>query len=95
MENSKECIPFIVFESSMARQERTIKRLVIALIFSFVLAFTSNAIWLMVVSDYEYANEEVTVDGTDGVANYIGNDGDIANGENYSKEKNDDAQKPK
>ncbi len=94
MENNeqRECIPFVVFESSMARQERTIKRLIIALIILIALTFTSNALWLMVWSSYDYTSEEVSVDGTDGIANYIGNDGDINNGESDSKENNKDTQ---
>lgn len=95
MENNeqRECIPFIVFESSMARLERTIKRLVIAVIFCAVLTFTSNALWLLAWTSYDYSGTEtVTVDGKDGTANYIGNDGDITNGKS-SGVKNTDKNK--
>lgn len=50
-------IPFIVFESAQARSERTIKRLVIALIMTIIFLFLSNAFWIKALSEYEY--EEV------------------------------------
>ena len=79
-------IPFIVYESESAKSERTIKRLIIALILSIVLIFASNAIWLWAWCQYDYSSNETitTVDGKDGTANYIGNNGDINNGENSS-----------
>lgn len=39
-------VPYIVFEASQARQERHIKRLIVALIMSIILMFANNAIWL-------------------------------------------------
>ena len=76
-------VPYIVHESAMARNERTIKRLVVALIVAVALLFAGNAAWLYAWMQYDYMSEEseiVTVDGKDGIANYIGNDGDIVNG---------------
>ena len=80
--HAPESVPYIAHESSMARMERQIKRLWIALIVSVVLLFTSSAIFTLAWMQYDYSSEEiVTVDGKDGIANYIGNDGDIVNGE--------------
>lgn len=81
--NSSASIPYFAHEGMMARNERTIKRLIISLIIAVVLIFASNALWLYSWMQYDYAGEEesVEVNGTDGVANYIGNDGDISNGE--------------
>lgn len=85
MDNKK--VDFIVYESNEIRHERTIKRLIIALVISIVLMFASNALWLWAWTSYDYSSEEVvTVDGKQGTANYIGNDGEINNGENSSKE---------
>lgn len=80
-----QSVPFVVHESAMARNERTVKRLVIALIAAIALIFASNAIWLYAWMQYDYSNEGsvVDVDANDGVANYIGNDGDIVNGADY------------
>lgn len=75
-------IPYAAHESQMSRNERSIKRLVIALIVAILLMFASNAIWIYAWTSYDYTSEERTieVDAKDGVANYIGNNGDILNG---------------
>lgn len=87
VQNAPESVPYIVHESSMARMERQIKRLWIAVIVTVCLLFVSNAAWLYCWCQYDYSSEEiVTVDGKDGIANYIGNDGDIVNGENHGSE---------
>lgn len=83
---SNDHVPYIVYESALARSERTIKRLVIALVVTIIMMFATNAIWLYFWNQYEYVYEDettstVTVDGKDGIANYIGNDGTITNGE--------------
>lgn len=76
-------IPYFVHEGMMARNERLIKKLIIALIVTIGLVFASNAIWLYAWLQYDYAGvENVDVNGESGVANYIGNDGNITNGEN-------------
>ena len=82
-------VPYIVHESMVARQERQIKRLGIALIVAVAMIFASNAIWLYAWMQYDYSGEEIIVeqDATDGGnANYIGDDGDINNG--VSKDNN-------
>jgi membrane protein YdbS with pleckstrin-like domain len=53
-------IPYIVYEGAMARHERQLKRLIIALIVSIVLIFASNAIWLYAWCQYDYSSEEIT-----------------------------------
>ena len=80
MENKN--IPGIVFESIQARNERTVKRLILALIIITVMLFASNLAWLYVWRQYDYTSEETKIDvmADKGNANYIGNDGDIING---------------
>ena len=81
--NVPENVPYIVHESSMARMERQIKRLWIALIVAVCMLFASNAAWLFAWCQYDYSSDEIVVeqDAQDGGnANYIGNDGDIVNG---------------
>lgn len=98
MEEKIAQIPFIAHESSMTRMERIIKRLVVALIISILLMFASNALWLYAWMQYDYSSdattttttttttteENVTVDGKDGTANYNyigdGSSGEITNG---------------
>lgn len=94
-------IPYFAHEGMIARNERTIKRLIVSLIIAVILIFASNALWLYAWMQYDYvstettSSKEVEVDAKDGIANYIGNDGDITNGtdksDNYTNNK--DAQK--
>ena len=84
-----ESVPYIVHESSMARMERQVKRGWIALIVAVALLFASNVLWLYAWMQYDYSSEETIVDVNSddgGNANYIGNDGDIVNGESYRAE---------
>lgn len=79
----EKSIPFVVFEATQSRNERTNKRLAIALIIAIALMFITNAIWLYAWMQYDYTGEDyeiVSVDGKDGIANYIGQNGSISNG---------------
>lgn len=91
MEKNELTIPYFVHEGDMARSERTIKKLMIALVVAIALIFASNAIWLYAWMQYDYVSTDssstVDIDSKDGTANYIGNDGDITNGKDNSKEK--------
>lgn len=90
MEN--KTVPYIVYEGSQARSERTTKRLIVALIIATILIFVSNLAWLYAWTSYDYVSEEstVTVDSNDGGnANYIGHDGDINNGTSGSQTENE------
>jgi hypothetical protein len=91
MANCKECkekrvevstpenVPYIVHEAAMARNERNVKRMIVALVAAIALLFASNALWLWAWMQYDYESyEAITDDGGD--ANIIGNDGDIYNG---------------
>lgn len=91
METNNVKIDYIVHESAMARNERTIKALIKALVLSIVALLISNAIWLWAWMQYDYVGGEldlstVTVDAKEGIANYIGQNGDIQNGEDPSDE---------
>lgn len=76
-------IPAIIYEATQARAERKERAFVITLLVAFIILLINNAIWLYAWCQYDYVSEteEVTVDAEDGVANYIGHDGDINNGE--------------
>lgn len=83
-------VPYIVYESAQAREERHIRRLVIALIIAIIVIFATNAAWIWYVSQYDFTTEEITL-GTDGSGNtnYIGQDGEINNGVHPSGEENE------
>ena len=84
-----ENIPWMAHEFAMVRMERQVKRGWIALIVAVCLLFASNSAWLYAWCQYDYTSEEVIVDVNSddgGNANYIGNDGDIVNGESNRAE---------
>lgn len=80
-----EAVPYIVHESAMARAERSAKRLCTVIILLIVLLVGSNGAWLWYESQFETVTTEITQENADGYNNYIGNDGDIVNGETDSK----------
>ena len=83
-------VPYIMHEAAQAKSERTIKRLIIALIIAMCLLFATNALWIWHNSQYDFVDSKVNVDTEgEGNANYIGQDGDIYNGTNYSQEKSE------
>lgn len=86
-----EPVPYSVHESDMARAERSNKRLwvvVIILIFALIL---SNAAWVYYESQFEDVETTITQENKDGYNNFIGDDGDIYNGEANNK---DETQNP-
>lgn len=85
-------------EMIVAALERTIKRMLMAIMalaaLSLVLAFllyNNNRMWLEYISQYDFESYAVdlTTEGG-GNANYIGNDGDIINGEGFGTQEDAD-----
>lgn len=79
-------IAYLVYESNMARMERTQKRLIFALVISIAVIFLSNLVWLFVWNQYDYIGEsaETTTTTTyqqdgNGV-NIIGDENEVKNG---------------
>ena len=74
----------------MARAERHTKALVWVIVLLIVLLVGSNGAWLWYENQFEVVEETTetinTQDNADGYNNYIGNDGDIVNGEADNKE---------
>ena len=60
MENTPktEMVPYIVYEGDIARQERHIKRLWVALVVAICLIFASNGAWLWYESLYDTISYE-------------------------------------
>lgn len=54
-------VPYIVYEAAQVRNERTIKRLVVALIIAIMMIFVSHACWLWAWMQYDYSGEETVV----------------------------------
>ena len=73
-------VPYIAHESAVARLERVIKRLWVLALVLIVLLAASNAAWIWWESQYETIETTTTQENADGYNNYIGNDGDIVNG---------------
>lgn len=79
MDDEKEIVsvPYPVFEGEMARQERHIKRLWIALILCLVILFGTNIAWLVYESQFETYYYEQDSDGINNINS--GTQGDILN----------------
>ena len=73
-------VPYIVHEVAVARLERVIKRLWVLVLALIILLCASNAAWIWWESQYETIETTITQENSDGYNNYIGNDGDIVNG---------------
>ena len=76
-----EAVPYIVHESAMARAERSAKRLWVVIILLIVMLVATNGAWIWYESQFETVETtEVIQENADGYNNYVGNDGDIING---------------
>ena len=78
-EQPSETVPFIVHEGTMARAERTAKRLWITILLLIVLLVGTNGAWIWYQSQFE--DIAISQENEDGYNNFVGNDGDIFNGE--------------
>lgn len=84
MDKEQMTVPYIVFEGSMARSERHIKRLVIALIIAVVMIAVTNIAWLYYESQFDTV--EYAQDG-EGINNInTGEQGNILNGTEVESE---------
>ncbi len=86
-ENTNVTVPYVVHEATVARQERQIKRMWIALIVAIAMLFASNIGWLIYESQFETITYEQDGEGINNV-NY-GEQGDLNNGaesENQTQE---------
>lgn len=84
-------VPYQVFKDfKETAKANSLKWFIVCLVL-IVLLVGSNIGWLIYENSFEdiETTEEIVVDAeNDGIANYIGNDGDIYNGESDSKEDN-------
>lgn len=66
-----ETIPYIVHETTVARMERTVKRMWVLLILLVVLLTATNGAWIWHESQFEDIYQEVTQDAESGTNNFI------------------------
>lgn len=81
-------VPYIVHEALEAKHERTVKRLIIAVILTVILLFASNISWLIYISSYDYVSYEYSQEG-EGL-NIVGD----SNGVTLSESKIEDQSAP-
>lgn len=83
VENANVSVPYVVHESAMARMERQGKRLWLVILVLIGALIASNLAWIIYESQFEVVEESTTIsqENDNGDNNYIGNDGDINNGE--------------
>ena len=74
-ENTNVTVPYVVHEATVARQERHIKRMWIALIVAVAMLFASNMGWLIYQSQFDTFSYDYTQDGNGN--NIIGNDNEV------------------
>ena len=73
-------VPYIAHESAVARLERVIKRMWVLVLSLIILLVAYNGAWIWWESQYKTIETTITQENADGYNNYIGNDGDIVNG---------------
>lgn len=84
MEENKDTLASEILHHLIAQN----KRIFVVLIATLIMLFASNLAWLYVFNQYEFQSYELnSEDG--GNANFIGNDGDITNGNGEGKAKNE------
>lgn len=86
--NDMAVMPIAQHEKDQNRLMGIIKSLIAVIVILIVIFVGSNTFWIWRDSQYEdvVETEEIIVDAEDsGTANYIGNDGDIYNGEDNSE----------
>lgn len=84
--NKPDVVPIYVYDDQVARaSHRDFVHWIAHGVMLMVIVFTIT-IFIWYLNQYDYvSNETVTVDGADGIANYIGKDGNIYNGEDYGE----------
>ena len=77
-ENANVTVPYVVHEATVARQERQIKRMWIALIVAISMMFGSFALFVWYESQFETISYDYTQDGQG--TNIIGDSNEVNNG---------------
>lgn len=81
----------IAFERMQAKDERNDRWRNIIILVLIILLVVTNAMWLVAWNQYDYVDDYMEIDSGDGGnANYIGNDGEIYNGEDNTQTEEQD-----
>ena len=87
------CVPYIVYESMLDKEDRQQRRMIYIIILLIVLLVATNVIWLIAWNQYDYVDvEDYAVDINSeggGNANYVGEDGNIYNVQSDSTQAQD------
>lgn len=80
-------VPYIVYESEAARHERTVKRLIVAIVLIVLLLVGTNMAWLYVFNQYDFSSTTTEITTDEGNTNLLeaganANGGVINNGNN-------------
>lgn len=86
--NDMAVMPIAQHEKDQNRLMGIIKSLIAVIVILIVLLVGTNVGWLIYNSQFEVVEENTTItqENAEGYNNYIGNDGDIVNGETNNKE---------
>lgn len=79
-----DAVPYIVYEGAMARNERMLKRLLVGIIISVILLFSTNAAWLYVWSQYDTVSYEQDGEGLNNIC--TGVQGNVSNGADFKNQ---------
>lgn len=80
-------IPYFAFEGEMARSERHIKRLWVAIIVLAFVTVVTNVMWIWYISQYDYTTYDYEQSNDDGV-NVVGEDNEVDYGISKSDKEN-------
>lgn len=76
MDEEKNAVPYIVHEGVLARMERQLKRLFIAIIVLIAALVLSNGAWLYAWMQYDYSSEHIEAEQDGRGINVVGG-GDV------------------
>lgn len=85
--NNPESVPYIVFEGEMARQERHVRRLWIALLTAIVAVVLTVGIFIWYLNQYDFTSYEQDGEGINIIGSSNGGDCNVtANADPYEEE---------
>ena len=91
MENDNVIMSRLAFERMQAKDERNDRWRNIIIVLLIVLLVVTNAMWLWAWNQYDYESTTTEVSADNGIANYIGRNGDINNGKDSGENKVEDS----